>query len=458
MKFLKIFYFTFFIFLLIPAIAMANGGPVRWTKATPFGQLSPKQNSMISLESEKLEITLDDDLKHYSVKATYELRNDGEAVDIDFGVPITWSDSRGMDEKDYIPDSDFKEITKKIRITVAGKEALCEPAILKKPVKLNSFDFYSLMQNKEELEETYIPGNAWCVATLNIPPGPQKLTLRYRAELWFEDSEYSKSPITKFSPRVIYYPFTPAGYWKGDTKKIELQVNLGKYDGFEEVIYSPFPLHKKGQILKADVKDVDFKLIFPLVIEFAADLPAKTQLVNWNNLKEKQHTIIKVNTKASSTLNSRVDAYSTKNLFDGNPRTAWCEGAKGSGEGEWLEFTVPAGYNVPYSYCNFHGLIMTQGYIKDQKTYNNNGKIKRAVVSECRNPEPVDKIEFKDIADRYEMAVDSFYLYSDGLREKLKSNDPRKPFCLRLTLDEVEEGYIYEDTCISEITILLNCS
>ncbi|RJS14751.1 hypothetical protein DRW03_34395 [Corallococcus sp. H22C18031201] len=69
---------------------------------------------------------------------------------------------------------------------------------------------------------------------------------------------------------------------------------------------------------------------------------------------------------ASSTLKSKTPGrYAARNAFDGDPTTAWVEGARGPGDGESLAvtFTTPV---------RLYGFVLWPGYTKTQATFRDN--------------------------------------------------------------------------------------
>ncbi len=130
--------------------------------------------------------------------------------------------------------------------------------------------------------------------------------------------------------------------------------------------------------------------------------------------------------------NQQKDYYGSQNLFDGSEKTAWVEGAKGDGIGEWILFD----FN---SSCQISGLRIQAGYFASKSTYSNNNRVK--------------EIEL---------------IYSDGLSESLnfsdimewqyKSLSPRITKSVKLIIKDVYNGSNYQDTCISGIQIWGNKS
>ncbi len=83
---------------------------------------------------------------------------------------------------------------------------------------------------------------------------------------------------------------------------------------------------------------------------------------------------------ASSTLKVReLDRYSVKNLFDGNPETAWVENSRDRRIGEWIqvEFDRPV---------EMMGFVIRPGYQKTETTFTENQAPSRIQVSMDRRP------------------------------------------------------------------------
>ncbi|OJH42344.1 hypothetical protein BON30_03835 [Cystobacter ferrugineus] len=86
---------------------------------------------------------------------------------------------------------------------------------------------------------------------------------------------------------------------------------------------------------------------------------------------------------ASSTLAPKA-RYRVKNAFDGNVGTAWVEGAKGPGAGEWvvLEFEQPV---------SVYGMWVVPGYTKSMKTFLQNRVPRRLELQVDEQP----KVEYE---------------------------------------------------------------
>ena len=65
-----------------------------------------------------------------------------------------------------------------------------------------------------------------------------------------------------------------------------------------------------------------------------------------------------------------VSSYWAENAVDSNPATAWVEGAKDTGVGEWLRLTFAAPQTIT-------GIRLINGYAKSKSTFSRNARIKK---------------------------------------------------------------------------------
>jgi hypothetical protein len=133
--------------------------------------------------------------------------------------------------------------------------------------------------------------------------------------------------------------------------------------------------------------------------------------------------------------------------MDNDYTTAWAEGAKGPGVGEYIEITFEKGFDVA---C----IAAINGYTKNEETYYNNSRIKELQIdyigwegkSSSGNSTivrledlPYSKINGENFAKMLSTIMD----FSDG--ESFKK--------IRLTIKSVYPGKKFNDTCLSELLI-----
>ena len=150
-------------------------------------------------------------------------------------------------------------------------------------------------------------------------------------------------------------------------------------------------------------------------------------------------------TKVSSCLSTQGNnIYSEESVSDDDVRTAWVEGVKGYGIGEFVEFTFD--YNAPRA----TSVTISNGYNKNATTWKNNSRVKALNIYED------DKLLMTvNLADTRNLQ--SFELPHPIPNRKgesgMSQRDKNKPSVrLRMMINEVYKGDKYDDTAISEIT------
>lgn len=157
--------------------------------------------------------------------------------------------------------------------------------------------------------------------------------------------------------------------------------------------------------------------------------------------------------------------------------TAWVEGVKGDGIGEWVLIPIkPIGdavshlsSKITHSSCYEVSFGINNGYQQNEDLYRKNNRVKEAKVSVyvapygcgqdeaylCSNPECVYENVFK-ISD--EIQENPFYLNYDThsflvvLPEKYSDLTDPMEFYLKFEILSVYKGSKYDDTCISNLT------
>ena len=133
---------------------------------------------------------------------------------------------------------------------------------------------------------------------------------------------------------------------------------------------------------------------------------------------------------ASSVLENNDSRYGARNVLDGNPETAWSEGAAGYGVGEWIQIER----DTPAEITKIH---IRNGYHKFPETYDNNGRLKAF------------RLDFSDGSSlTYAVDAHEFRGETDLI---IPLSRPVSTRFVRLTILDAFEGERFEDTCISDI-------
>jgi hypothetical protein len=148
---------------------------------------------------------------------------------------------------------------------------------------------------------------------------------------------------------------------------------------------------------------------------------------------------------ASSDLASEKNRYSVEKAFDGNPNTAWVEGAEDAGEGSFLVIE----YEEPVV---LEGFVLRPGYVKNERVFTANGTPRTVEVQ-------VDARRLAEYSIQYELSFEyekKAGCYHTGTPVNLYAprvvifTNPVKGRIFRLTMTEVNLGNKYSDIAIAE--------
>ena len=135
-------------------------------------------------------------------------------------------------------------------------------------------------------------------------------------------------------------------------------------------------------------------------------------------------------TASSSLAPQGTNTYHPQNASDGTLNSAWVEGAKGNGIGEYIEFTF--GKNNP----PVTTVILFNGYVKSDKSWKENARIKKLKLSVNGKPNAI--LELQDSKAEQTFTIGSF-------------QNKTGPLTLRFEILEVYKGLKWEDTVLSEL-------
>lgn len=156
--------------------------------------------------------------------------------------------------------------------------------------------------------------------------------------------------------------------------------------------------------------------------------------------------------EASSELASTDGRYCADNVLRQNRQGAWSEGVEGAGIGESLTYRQSCTYSTDNKWQNitwekrepeidgfmhYSEICIVNGYAKDQKTWEENGRIKRLVM--YINDKPYAYLELEDtiLPQYFILPKDDIKVPNGGMLE------------VRFEIAEVYPGNLYEDTCLT---------
>lgn len=478
---MKRFLFTILVLFLLPTnLSFGNGGPVAWTGTTPLGAIGLVQQNDATLDEENLTLEILD-YNQYAVHAEYAINSSAQRHTVKFGVPIRWTENERMAAYDLPGDPEhtignifdrlggIEGIGTDIKIGVNGQQVTCTPEVV-----LPISDGLLPSGFTKEVR-------AWCLSDIVLKEGHNSIVLDYKTDLDFVDMEFTKSVFTEFGERKLVYWLYPAGFWNGPAKKVKVQIALGPYEGLVKKSI-PDSFHIDGNKMTWEGQNVDFKKTAQISIELDPKPLLTNQMAIWNAGDHYVSFKDNVTVNTSSTLPSHGSiSYSPSNVLDGNLSTAWCSEKQSSSEPIFIEFeSKRATYDAYYPrYCSIEGLMLTDGYMKNQSVYMANNRIRKISVGTCNGS--TKKVFDLIINDDYRFALHlienqmpkgEWEKFITEYRNK-HGNDYTHPDydkympketldfildtkCFRIEILEVEKGED-NDTCISEISVVTNC-
>ncbi len=158
------------------------------------------------------------------------------------------------------------------------------------------------------------------------------------------------------------------------------------------------------------------------------------------------------NVTVSSSLKTQKDnVYNEKSISDLNYKTAWVEGVAGDGIGEFIT------YEFPPLNPRITKIIITNGYIKDKKTWKNNSRVKQLKM--YVDNEFYAVLNLKDVYAEQTFEVlpigyaqhKNISYTKDGKIIDDMAGNTIPPLKLKFEILAVYKGDKYKDTAITEI-------
>lgn len=386
------------------------------------GGLRPLQDSAVVLVSEDLLIRTYESMGGYRAEAVYGLHNPGSAITVRFGVPVAW------DEASLYPSGPGPALLDSVEVLLDGRRSRCEAVV-----------------DGGLSPDGTTPG--WCAVKLEIPKGDSRVEVR------FAGGGYENE---------IRYPLWPLGSWKTSLRRLNIRVE-GVPAPERAMVLSPAGVKRKGSALLWNLTDADLRQVRELHVLGHRHVWGH-YFPGW------ERTAATLTAGASSSLAPEGGhSYEPAKALDGEPGTAWCEGAPGDGEGQWLEVRAEAPARPGWE-CAFLDATVVPGLAATPKAYAANGRPRRVKLGPCAGGPGV---EAKITEARGDTGHDQ-RVHIAWRADRMSALGPeleRAPIwiqlppralggeraCLRLTILDVLPGEKFHDTCVSEFTPRLYC-
>jgi hypothetical protein len=427
----------------------ANGGG--YTKGlASTGAFKPFGIEQVEMLSERLEIDLH--IEYAEVRIEYVLHNPGPKVNAEAGFPSAVERRRwmmGMPATElWVEQHKLEEL----EVTVDGQ-----------PVKLKvEPDDLDLKKDKAPSYKPESPSTtikAWHVFSAEFDKGQtRRVTVGYRnpyaMSLMHISDDQSVGPLT------MAYIFSSAAAWSGPIKQGTVTVKAVTADPKRVQLSHPKRFTRDGNVWQWLFSDFEPTLEDDLVITTRGDYFRQEQpmdieaeeanrerlsYVGWGGKRsalpvdadgvwEAHRQDYKIT--ASSTLASSDGISYQADLLAGNerPSTAWAEGVPGSGIGESITLTLPKPAQVK-------SIGIVNGYAETEELYRANNRVASFEVS-VNGGKPA-RVAVPD----ERLTTECFYFELPPSEDLVKT--------VKLTIAEVYEGTSHDDTCLSDITLVV---
>jgi len=215
----------------------------------------------------------------------------------------------------------------------------------------------------------------------------------------------------------------------GDISLDNLLQNASKDDIVKYTTYAGLSLEVSGEIAKArelytQVLTQKSNKIETLLADNRMGLLALKMIYTTESGLTGLSNVYAVKVSSAKLEDNRL--YSASNLIDNDPKTAWVPVSNKSGIGEWVEFSFDDPMQV-------NSLLITNGYAKSTESFIRNNRIKTATL------------EFSDGSKSTVTLQDTSKPQTITIRKKTRT--------IRLIIDEVYKGTMYDDTCLSDMEL-----
>ena len=424
--------------VLVPLVALANGGPLDVSEIYGSGNMVLMQQQDITLEEEQLRVEIDGDYADVAVE--YKLKNNGPEQKVTYGFPLDLmvNEYNETGEPPKAQDTNFK-------IQDDSGDLEVNTRIDEAPHGSNS--------NNGAEEQEFKIIRQWYVTEIAFQAQELKtLKVHYRLKNRFDDWIHSKSFEPVFSDRIFQYVLQPSKNWgNGIVKKFTATIDLTgllKIGGLVKEV-KPQGYQYSDGLLKWKFDNFDLSKAQDIQVAYDNSASKLSKYISEYRLPTNLITKISASSVLPTDDLNKYN-YGPSNLFDNDYSTAWVEGVKGPGIGEWVE--------VDLDKVSISGIGIINGYTKKKSLYYANNRIKKLRLDvewdnwgnrsggKDSTEITLKEKQFNELNQNAEAPFISWLAdYGDGYNRAKK---------VRLTILEVYPGTKYDDTPITELFIL----
>ena len=378
-----------------------------------MGDVVPMNDAGLRLVSESLRLVLFDGFG-YRVQAEYVLSNPGPPRDVTLGIPTSW-DREELEYSMHVRDL-VEAGGKELELRTGGKTYSCRPQVTQD----RAFRW--------DPASPPINVNVWCVVTVKVASGDAiPLSIEYRGR--------------GLAPAGKVFLLAPTGSWREPVKELRILVESR---GDVNVVWPPGARAGEGGLVRWEGRDVRPSELGAVVVQDSSER-------GWDGGWMRR--AVRLSATASSVLAQQGKrSYGAGNAVDDDAGSAWCEGGKGHGTGQWLRVVLQPEAPRSAETCAIRDILVLPGYGRDEKTFAANGRVKGARIEDCTDAAAGFDVELQSSASprdpRDRGAAQPVAVPGDVFRGV--------PACIRMVIKDVETG-TYPDTCASQLVPRVFC-
>lgn len=406
----------------------ATGGVSESGTVTGF---TPSGTEKVQITDETLTIRLGQSAA--DVEVHYTLKNQGEGGEVRFGFPVEELDEFDeMTEEEKPKPRSSPKYCRDYSVTVNGKEI--------------GNKFESETEFAKERDEQRVGLKGWLISKVNFKANEEKtMIIRYKSD--YPRAGYSVSDDEREKAGIFRYRLSTGAAWAGPIARGRITIEpIGIFPEEVTVLKPVNQFKRAGEGWIWEFTDLEPTLADDIEVEAvpAYESYGYRRLDGSGEYKEGERKVTFIErkgtwsvshrnyaVKASSTLPPNGDkTYGPENLVSEETKV-WCEGAKGPGVGEWLEFTPEVAQPL-------RSIGIVPGYVDYEKEdlFQKNARPRKVEV--LLNDEHRFEVELQDKGEFQEIPVIGY-------------DTPVKT--VRLTVKSVYPGAKYEDMCITSVTL-----
>ncbi len=279
--------------------------------------------------------------------------------------------------------------------------------------------------------------SAWCVWTMRVPPGESR---------WHLDVATEGNDAAFEDHGAVLYSLAAEAAWPGHPDVLAISITAAR--SWRRPILAVSP----GSAALGD-RRIAWRFQRPDVAGLGGVVATYDR---YRELEEGASPIVRGTgfaISASSVLAPQARMrFDPSLVVDADPATAWCEGAPGTGGGEWLEARTnldPAAA----ARCKLDAFLIVPGFGRSNTSWSRTGRVTRFQIASCADAADAIEVRLAPPESRAYVHPAKFWPLGTARGEPLATEKA----CYRLTILDVTRGKD-PDTCVSEFVPLFSCA